>query len=301
MRTDRHEPTTAGASDGAPPAKGQGAVGECRDTTSGDDQLVCDALRLALVATRLRVAWHAGAIGADKAMEVLDQSICKIRPPRTAEQLYNFYDRGIHGGLGGSGIRRELADLAGQDGHETGHLLDAPPPRLVVRSNLSRAREEAMTTTEDQGSDTSEATTVDMKLEVVTIPVSDVDRAKEFYRRLGWRIDADIKAGDAFRVVQVTPHHSSCSIAFGKGLTKADPGSIQRLLLAVHDIDAAREDLISRGVDVSEVFHLAGGRVSGPDPEGRSYQTYASFSDPDGNEWQLQEIKTRLPGREWED
>jgi catechol 2,3-dioxygenase-like lactoylglutathione lyase family enzyme len=146
-----------------------------------------------------------------------------------------------------------------------------------------------------------QAGTIDMLLEVVTLPVSDVDRAKRFYESLGWRTDADIVVGDAFRAVQLTPPHSSCSIAFGKGLTTAEPGSVQRLLLAVHDIDAARKDLISRGAEVSEVFHLAGGRVPGPDPQGRSYQTYASFSDPDGNAWLLQEIKTRLPGREWED
>jgi catechol 2,3-dioxygenase-like lactoylglutathione lyase family enzyme len=146
-----------------------------------------------------------------------------------------------------------------------------------------------------------QAGTIDMMLEVVTLPVSDVDRAKRFYQSLGWRTDADIVVGDAFRAVQLTPPHSSCSIAFGKGLTTAEPGSVQRLLLAVHDIDAARKDLISRGAEVSEVFHLAGGRVPGPDPQGRSYQTYASFSDPDGNGWLLQEIKTRLPGREWED
>jgi catechol 2,3-dioxygenase-like lactoylglutathione lyase family enzyme len=146
-----------------------------------------------------------------------------------------------------------------------------------------------------------QAGTIDMLLEVVTLPVSDVDRAKRFYESLGWRTDADIVVGDAFRAVQLTPPHSSCSIAFGKGLTTAEPGSVQRLLLAVHDIDAARKDLISHGAEVSEVFHLAGGRVPGPDPQGRSYQTYASFSDPDGNGWLLQEIKTRLPGREWED
>jgi catechol 2,3-dioxygenase-like lactoylglutathione lyase family enzyme len=140
-----------------------------------------------------------------------------------------------------------------------------------------------------------------MKLEVVTLPVSDVDRAKSFYESLGWRMDADIVRGDDFRVVQLTPPHSQCSISFGKGLTTAEPGTAQRLILAVDDIDTAREDLIGRGAEVSEVFHLAGGRVPGPDPEGRSYQTYASFSDPDGNAWLLQEIKTRLPGREWED
>jgi catechol 2,3-dioxygenase-like lactoylglutathione lyase family enzyme len=146
-----------------------------------------------------------------------------------------------------------------------------------------------------------QAGTIDMMLEVVTLPVSDVDRAKRFYQSLGWRTDADIVVGDAFRAVQLTPPHSSCSIAFGKGLTTAEPGSVQRLLLAVQDIDAARNDLIGHGAEVSEVFHLAGGRVPGPDPQGRSYQTYASFSDPDGNGWLLQEIKTRLPGREWED
>jgi catechol 2,3-dioxygenase-like lactoylglutathione lyase family enzyme len=160
-------------------------------------------------------------------------------------------------------------------------------------------------TSSDAGGDTSmqmpEPGTIDMKLEVVTLPVSDVDRAKRFYRSLGWRLDADIVAGDNFRVVQLTPSHSACSIHFGKGLVTGEPGSVQRLLLAVHDIDAARADLISRGVEVSEVFHLDGGRVPGPDPQGRSYQTYASFSDPDGNGWLLQEIKTRRPGREWED
>jgi catechol 2,3-dioxygenase-like lactoylglutathione lyase family enzyme len=143
--------------------------------------------------------------------------------------------------------------------------------------------------------------TVDMKLEVVTLPVSDVDRAKRFYEGLGWRLDADIVRGEHFRVVQLTPPHSGCSIAFGVGLTTAAPGSAQRLILAVDDIDGAREELVGRGVDVSEVFHLEGGRIPGPDPQGRSYQTYASFSDPDGNAWLLQEIKTRLPGREWED
>ena len=148
--------------------------------------------------------------------------------------------------------------------------------------------------------DTPGTGTTDMKLEVVTVPVSDVDRAKRFYQSLGWRLDADIAVGDAFRVVQLTPPQSPCSVAFGKGLTTAEPGSAQRLLLVVYDIDAARADLLSRGAEVSEVFHLAGGRVPGPDPQRRSYQTYASFSDPDGNGWLLQEIRTRLPGREWE-
>jgi catechol 2,3-dioxygenase-like lactoylglutathione lyase family enzyme len=156
-------------------------------------------------------------------------------------------------------------------------------------------------TTTDTSRDLPEVSTVDMKLEVVTLPVSDVDRAKRFYEGLGWRLDADIVRGESFRVVQLTPPHSTCSIAFGKGITTDAPGSIQRLLLAVSDIDAAREELLSRGAEVGDVFHLEGGPVPGPDPEGRSYQTYASFSDPDGNGWLLQEIKTRLPGREWED
>ena len=138
-----------------------------------------------------------------------------------------------------------------------------------------------------------------MKLEVVTLPVSDVDRAKRFYQSLGWRLDADIAVGDAFRVVQLTPTQSACSVAFGKGVTTGAPGSVQRLILAVDDIDAARADLVRRGIEISGLFHLAGGPVPGPDPEGRSYQTYVSFSDPDGNGWLLQEIKTRLPGREW--
>ena len=141
----------------------------------------------------------------------------------------------------------------------------------------------------------------DVALEVVTLPVTDVDRAKNFYQRLGWRLDADIVVGDAFRAVQFTPTHSPCSIAFGKGLTDAEPGSAKRLILAVADIDAARNALLSRGIEVSELFHLAGGRVPGRDPENRSYQTYASFSDPDGNGWLLQEITTRLPGRVWGD
>jgi catechol 2,3-dioxygenase-like lactoylglutathione lyase family enzyme len=146
-----------------------------------------------------------------------------------------------------------------------------------------------------------EVGTVNMKLEVVTVPVSDVDRTKEFYQTLGWRLDADIAAGDAFRVVQLTPPQSDCSVAFGKGVTTGEPGSVHRLILAVDDIDEARADLLDRGAPVSEVFHLAGGRVPGRDPQNRSYQTYAAFSDPDGNEWLLQEIKTRLPGREWQD
>jgi catechol 2,3-dioxygenase-like lactoylglutathione lyase family enzyme len=147
-----------------------------------------------------------------------------------------------------------------------------------------------------------------MRLEVVVVPVSDVDRARRFYEMLGWRLDADYSAGDGFRVVQLTPPASECSIIFGSGITSAEPGSADSLVLAVYDIDVAREQLIGQGVDVSEVFHDAGGvfhhagteaRSAGPDPQGRSYASWASFSDPDGNSWLLQEIKTRLPGREW--
>jgi catechol 2,3-dioxygenase-like lactoylglutathione lyase family enzyme len=149
---------------------------------------------------------------------------------------------------------------------------------------------------------------MDMKLEILFIPVSDVDRAKQFYEKLGFRLDIDYVANDDFRVIQFTPPNSGASIIFGKGVTSAYPGSIDCPVLAVDDIDVARDYLIARGVDVSDIFHYAGGpfnkalenpRVGGPDPEGRSYFSFASFKDPDGNEWLLQEIKTRLPGREW--
>jgi catechol 2,3-dioxygenase-like lactoylglutathione lyase family enzyme len=152
---------------------------------------------------------------------------------------------------------------------------------------------------------------VDMKLEIVVIPVSDVDRAKEFYGKLGWRLDADFAAGDDFRVIQFTPPGSGCSVIFGKNVTAAAPGSAQGLYLIVSDIEVARDELLGRGVEISEVFHDAGGehvgtdepylfgrlRVSGPDPEQRSYRSFASFTDPDGNGWLFQEITTRLPGR----
>jgi catechol 2,3-dioxygenase-like lactoylglutathione lyase family enzyme len=144
------------------------------------------------------------------------------------------------------------------------------------------------------------AAMVDLKLEVVVIPVSDVDRAKRFYGSLGWRLDADFTNGADWRVVQMTPPGSPCSIHFGKGVTTAVPGSVKNLYLVVSDIDAARRELIGRGANVSEAFHftaLGGPRASGPDPNGRSYGTYATFSDPDGNSWLLQGIKTRLPGR----
>jgi catechol 2,3-dioxygenase-like lactoylglutathione lyase family enzyme len=145
-----------------------------------------------------------------------------------------------------------------------------------------------------------------MKLEVMVIPVADVDRAKRFYEALGWRLDADFVTGEDFRVVQLTPPGSECSIILGTGVTSAVPGSVQGLHLIVFNIETARAELVDRGVDVSEVFHDAGGifhhagtegRVTGPDPKRRDYASFASFSDPDGNGWLLQEVKTRAPGR----
>jgi catechol 2,3-dioxygenase-like lactoylglutathione lyase family enzyme len=152
---------------------------------------------------------------------------------------------------------------------------------------------------------------LDMKFEVVVIPVSDVDRAKEFYGKLGWRLDADYASGKDFRVIQFTPPGSGCSIIFGKNVTPATPGSAQGLYLIVSDIQAARQALLDRAIEVSEVFHDQAGvytgtdepylfgrvRVSGPDAEHRSYRSFASFHDPDGNGWLFQEITTRLPGR----
>jgi catechol 2,3-dioxygenase-like lactoylglutathione lyase family enzyme len=159
--------------------------------------------------------------------------------------------------------------------------------------------------------ETPSARTLDMKLEIVVIPVSDVDRAKSFYGGLGWRLDADFAAGDDYRVIQFTPPGSGCSVIFGRNVTAAAPGSAQGLYLIVSDIKVARDELLVRGVEVSEVFHDAGGvyagndepylfgrlRVSGADPEHRSYRTFASFKDPDGNGWLFQEITARLPGR----
>ena len=171
----------------------------------------------------------------------------------------------------------------------------------------------ANTSYEVQTDDASHASvaTIDMKFEIVVIPVSDVDRAKGFYAALGWRLDADHESGKDFRVVQFTPPGSACSIIFGKNVTPAAPGSAKGLYLIVTDIEAARDNLLRRGVKVGNVFHgandvysgpdepyLFGGiRVDGPDPEHRSYRSFASFSDPDGNGWFFQEIRARLPGR----
>jgi catechol 2,3-dioxygenase-like lactoylglutathione lyase family enzyme len=153
----------------------------------------------------------------------------------------------------------------------------------------------------------SNAGTVDLKMEVVVIPVADVDRAKEFYATLGWRLDADFPFDNGFRVVQYTPPGSGCSVQFGTKMTSAEPGSAQGLYLIVSDVEAARADLVAHGADVSEVFHAGtpgaqfapdgSGRVSGPAPEHASYSSFATFSDRDGNTWLLQEITTRLAGR----
>ena len=171
-----------------------------------------------------------------------------------------------------------------------------------------------MSTTElliEPALETASSRPLDTKLEIVVVPVSDVDRAKSFYEKLGWRLDADFGDGDRFRVIQFTPPGSPASVIFGKNVTPAAPGSAQGLYLIVSDIEAASADLVRRGVEVSEVFHPATGvhsgrhepflfgthRESGPDPDRGSYRSYASFADPDGNGWLLQEITTRLPGR----
>ena len=158
---------------------------------------------------------------------------------------------------------------------------------------------------------TAKALPVDMKLEVIVIPVSDIDRAKQFYSKLGWRLDAEFITGEDFRIIQFTPPGSGTSVIFGKNVTAAAPGSAQGLYLVVSDIEAARKELLTRGIAVSEVFHHEGDvhtgsdepylfgrrRTRGPDPEHRTYQSYASFRDPDGNGWLFQEVTARLPGR----
>jgi catechol 2,3-dioxygenase-like lactoylglutathione lyase family enzyme len=165
-----------------------------------------------------------------------------------------------------------------------------------------------MTATEKDEKRVTNLKTTDLKLEVVVIPVADADRAKQFYGRLGWRLDADFPFANGFRVVQFTPPGSPCSIQFGARITSAAPGSAQNLYLVVTDIAAARDQLVARGADVSEVFHSGepgapflpesnGARVSGPSPDRSSYGSYATFNDPDGNRWLLQEVTTRLAGR----
>jgi catechol 2,3-dioxygenase-like lactoylglutathione lyase family enzyme len=163
--------------------------------------------------------------------------------------------------------------------------------------------------TKQLSNDAATDAAIPMHLEAVVVPVADVDRANRFYQHLGWRVDADVSAGEDYRLVHLTPPGSNASVVFGKGVTFAPPGSMDGVVLVVDDIEAARDELVSRGVDVSELFHDAGGgpaggfiadteaRAAGADPERRSYATYASFSDPDGNRWLLQEITERAPGR----
>lgn len=160
-------------------------------------------------------------------------------------------------------------------------------------------------TIQEAGAPAGPAAAADLKLEVVVIPVADVDRARRFYEGLGWRLDADFASGDDWRLVQMTPPGSPCSIMFGKGFTPAAPGSVQGTFLVVDDLEAARTQLAARGVEVSEPFHFqndlltarTGSRTPGRDPRGRSYFSFAAFSDPDGNSWLLQEVTMRLPGR----
>src|SRR5215470_4768266 len=164
-----------------------------------------------------------------------------------------------------------------------------------------------MTELENEATSVANVKAVDLKLEAIVIPVSDVDRSKKFYGSLGWRLDADFAFDNGFRVVQLTPPGSGCSVQFGTKITTAVPGSAQGLYLIVSHVEAARKELLARGVEISEVFHTlkpgaqfrpeSNGRVSGPDPGHRSYFSFATFSDPDGNTWLFQEITTRLPGR----
>jgi catechol 2,3-dioxygenase-like lactoylglutathione lyase family enzyme len=184
-----------------------------------------------------------------------------------------------------------------------------PSPYLAIQNEPAPKHQGERTMT--AASETPKARTVDMKFEIVVVPVSDVDRAKGFYGGLGWRLDADFAASDDFRVIQFTPPGSGCSVIFGKNVTVAAPGSAQGLYLIVSDIKAARDELLGRGVEISEVFHGAGDvyvgtdepylfgrvRVSGPDSEHRSYRSFASFKDPDGNGWLFQDVTARLPGR----
>jgi catechol 2,3-dioxygenase-like lactoylglutathione lyase family enzyme len=211
------------------------------------------------------------------------------------------------------GTQDRLVDGVGWRGLSSPCLAGLSMDEEIMTETVSN-QEAAMSTnavrTDDATSDTK-GKPVDMKLEVIVIPVSDVDRAKRFYQQLGWRLDAEFAGGDDFRIIQFTPPGSGASLIFGKNVTLASPGSAQGLYLVVSDIEAARQELLRRGVEVSEVFHGASGvyagrdepylfgrhRVSGPDPERASYRSFASFRDPDGNGWLLQEVTTRLPGR----
>jgi catechol 2,3-dioxygenase-like lactoylglutathione lyase family enzyme len=182
----------------------------------------------------------------------------------------------------------------------------AADPNHAVTNQPTEVEMTGIAVSNESAGEAPGAGTVDMKLEVVLVPVSDVDPAKRFYERLRWRLDADFAASEDFRVVQLTPPGSEASITFGTGVTAAVPGSIEGLQLTVVDIEAARAELAGRGVEVSEAFHDAGGvfhhagvegRVAGPDPGRADYGSFASFSDPDGNGCLLQEVKQRAPGR----
>jgi catechol 2,3-dioxygenase-like lactoylglutathione lyase family enzyme len=180
-----------------------------------------------------------------------------------------------------------------------GGIVFTPQP-TTLEVNMS-----SVDVTSESPSEILAAGTVQMKLEIVLVPVSDVDRAKDFYEKLGWRLDADFPISDDYRIVQLTPPGSECSIIFGKGVTSAAPGSLEGLQLTVSDIEAARDELVERGIDVelfhdaTGAFHHAGskGRAPGPDPARADYGSFGSFSDPDGNGWLLQEVKVRAPGR----
>jgi catechol 2,3-dioxygenase-like lactoylglutathione lyase family enzyme len=192
----------------------------------------------------------------------------------------------------------------------TSEVTGAIPHLTSDRVRTQTIREASMSSTpsgSDDASDPPGPPTIVLKLEVVVLPVADADRAKAFYERLGWRLDANVSVDEHYRVIQLTPPGSGASIILGQGTTEMAPGSVQDLVLVVEDLDAARDELIRRGADVSEIWHDETGifhhggtaaRVPGRDPKGRSYGSWASFSDPDGNGWLLQEITQRLPGRE---
>src|ERR1700722_11734036 len=190
---------------------------------------------------------------------------------------------------------------------KAGVLPTPPDSARAAQDDLDFCADErkVCATRRESGGDMNSVQSGEFKLEVVVLPVSDVDRAKEFYGGLGWRLDADVARGEDLRLVQFTPPGSGCSIQFGTNIASAAPGSAQSLYLAVPDIEAAREELLARGVDVGEVFHEEAlgarfhdpGRVPGPAPDRGTYGSFAAFSDPDGNGWLLQEITTRLPGR----
>jgi catechol 2,3-dioxygenase-like lactoylglutathione lyase family enzyme len=191
---------------------------------------------------------------------------------------------------GAQGSRGRTRESPGATGAPSGH---------AVGNSIQEVHMSSTEMSGDAATEASAAPGYPMALEVTTLPVADVDRAKAFYQGLGWRLDIDFEPGPGKRGVQFTPPGSPASIQFGKGTSTMEPGSLEGMILVVDDIDAAREDLISRGVEVGEVFHLdlEKGQQPGPDPEGRSYANRAIFADPDGNAWQLQQITERLPGR----